>query len=656
MKKRMILLSLVLLLAVFGAAAAETATTTLLVYMCGSDMQDAACEDLYEMADVEAGDAVNIVVLAGGTVEWDIEDLAGNTRTLAVIRDGYFDEEPADWGNRSMGSAESLLEFLEYGMTEYPADRTIVVLWDHGCGSEAGLCFDETADGDGLTIVEINDALNRLRQAVPDYHIDIFGCDACMMATYEMAAMLSHHSIDYYVASEELEPGTGWYYTGWLDMLADDPSVSDEDLCIGIIESFMEDALQNNPDDYLTLSAVRLKEIGTLESSMEQFASVMSGQLRNGNISVIRRGRSRMYTLGSFDDGSWDMVDLGAMLDTYAQFDTERAAEAKRCLSGAVLASMQTDNLDPCSGLSILIPQDTTDDFDEYREGFDLSGVIPNWVGFVNGYVAELQGGSYHFSAAGTGPMQPDTLQGETFVNAGSSSWSGLNWDDESESYSEEPESGEEIAIDDSEQGFTAILPQEDLAYLDYVEGMLLMDLSDEEMECYVDLGTMQNNLIDWKTGTVVSLYDGLFPVFGDQIVPLYDQTSNGNSRRSLIPVKLNGEYTYLVVVFPAGATEGRIVGANAGYDEDGLPIRNTTKLKAGDEIVPVYTMYYEEEGKEDLQETEYEGDAILWKDGMTVIYEDLADEDEPMQVLFCFVFNDIFGDYTMSEMIEFEI
>ena len=71
---------------------------------------------------------------------------------------------------------------------------------------------------------------------------------------------------------------------------------------------------------------------------------------------------------------------------------------------------------------------------------------------------------------------------------------------------------------------------------------------------------------------------------------------------------------------------------------------------------MPVYTMYYEEEGKEDLQETEYEGDAILWKDGMTVTYEDLADEDEPMQVLFCFVFNDIFGDYTMSEMIEFEI
>ena len=40
-----------------------------------------------------------------------------------------------------------------------------------------------------------------------------------------------------------------------------------------------------------------------------------------------------------------------------------------------------------------------------------------------------------------------------------------------------------EYAISDEDEGFTAVLPQEDLAYLDYVEGMLLMDMSDEEME-----------------------------------------------------------------------------------------------------------------------------------------------------------------------------
>ena len=120
--------------------------------------------------------------------------------------------------------------------------------------------------------------------------------------------------------------------------------------------------------------------------------------------------------------------------------------------------------------------------------------------------------------------------------------------------------------------------------------------------------------------------------------------------------MKLNGEYTYLVVVFPAGSTEGRIIGANAGYDENGLPIRHTTKLNPGDKIVPVYTMYYETEDMDDLEETEFEGDEIIWQDGMTVTYEDLSDETESTEMLFCFIFNDIFGEDSMSEMIAFEL
>ena len=654
MKKMICCLLVLALLPVLGCAAAEEKTTTLLVYMCGTDLQSDGCEDLCEMAEVEAGDAINMVVLAGGAKEWDLEDLKGNTRNLLVIRDGYL-EEQKDWGRKSMGSRESLQEFLEYGLKEYPADRTIVVLWNHGAGSEGGICFDETADDDGLTIVEINEALNNLDKTVPDYHINIFGCDACMMGTYEMAAMLSHHDIGYYVASEELEPGTGWYYTGWLETLKDDPSISDEDLCGSIIESFMEAGLENDPDDYLTLSAVKLSEVGALETSMEKFASVMTGQVQAGNLSAVRRGRSRMYTFGSFDDGSWDMVDLGAVLNAYAQFDSATATEARRCLSKAVVLSSQTDNLDTCSGLSILLPQDTTESFDEYRDGFNLTDVIPNWVDFVNAYVSELTGGSYHITGTSAGQMSAESISGSTFVSSGFCTAGCLAWDDEEESYGEEIEA-EEIAIQDTDEGFSAVLSQEDLANLDYVEGMLLMDVSEDGMEAYVDFGTMQNNLIDWKTGVVVSLYDGTWPVFGGQPVPLYDQTSNEHSRRSLIPVKLNGEYTYLVVVFPAGGTEGRIIGANAGYDENGLPIRNTTRLNPGDKIVPVYTLYYEEDGEEDLQESEFEGDEIIWQEGMTVTYEDLADETEGTDMIFCFIFYDIFGDDSMSEMIEFTL
>ena len=118
-------------LLLLGIGAAAEADLTLLVYMCGADLQECACEDIYEMGIAENGDNVNIVILAGGASEWDFEELQGNTRNLVTLRDGYF-ESVEDWGWASMGSEESLLEFLEYGLTEYPAGKTAVILWDHG--------------------------------------------------------------------------------------------------------------------------------------------------------------------------------------------------------------------------------------------------------------------------------------------------------------------------------------------------------------------------------------------------------------------------------------------------------------------------------------------------------------------------------------------
>ena len=654
MKRIWIIVLTILSLALISSAHAET-STTLLVYMCGADLQSAACEDIYEMGIAEVGDNVNIVILAGGAEEWDFDEIQGNTRNLITLRDGNF-ESITDWGWKSMGSEESLLEFLRYGLTEYPADRTVAVLWDHGAGSEAGVCFDDTTeDQDGLSLLEINNVLYDLHEQMGDYHIDIFGCDACMMATYEMAAMLSYYDIDYYIASEELEPGIGWHYTSWLEKLGKQPDMTAEELCGCIVDNYMEAGLKETPDDYLTLSVISLHEMGNLQEAVEKLASTMLGELQQGNVADLRRERSRMYSFGSYVDGSWDMVDMGAMLDAYARHDAENAALARKQLSKAVLYSRQTDNLQPCSGLSVLIPQDTKNEFETYAEGVDLSFYMPNWIGFVKAYTQQLQGGSYSFSATSAQQMSGTGFLSQ-IAELFSDSGDVYGWNEETETYTTEGRPDIPIAVSDGDYAFTAKLSEEDLQYLDYVEGMLALDISDEEVSGYVDFGLMQNNLINWDTGDVYSLFDGSWPVFGEQMVPLYDQMSNERGRRSLIPVKLNGEYTYLVVEFTAGSNEGRIIGANAGYDENGLPIRTTTKLREGDIIIPVYTMYVGNEDSDDMEETEFDGDEIIWRDGMAVTYEDLSDGDEPLEAMFCFVLNDIFGEYTMTDLIAFEI
>ena len=646
---------LILLAGLIAWACASAEKTTLMVYMCGSDMQEEAVEDLYEMAEAETGGDVTIVVLAGGAEEWGFEEFIDGSRTLLVLKDGYI-EESEDWGRGSMGSPECLSRFLAWGMTRYPADRTIVVLWNHGGGSEGGVCFDLTAEEDSLTLTEIDEALRTTAREVPGYHINLFACDACMMATYELAAVLSQYNIETFAGSEETEPDVGWPYKDWLDALGRNPGMSDRELCIALVDAYMEGGLRENPDDYLTFSAVSLREMGALQAAMERFGASMTGQLERGNLSDLRRGRSRIYTFGSFDDGSWDMVDLGALLDAYALLDPDAASEARQCLNRAVIANRQTSNLETCSGLSVLVPQDTTDEFEYYAEGMNLTGVIPNWTAFVRGYARAVRDGHYGFTASGAGTVTPEDVMGEIFLPTGVLPSGSVTWDDERGSYETAEAEGTEVSISDGEQGFTATLPVDQLPYLDYVEGMLLIDMSDEEGEFYVELGLTRNNLTDWNTGRVVSLFDGSWPMLGGQIVPIYDQTRNDHSVRSLIPVKLNGEYTYLVVVFPAGSTEGRVIGANAGYDSNGLPIRETKKLQPGDQIVPVYTLYYSGDEELDLQESEYEGEAFRWEEGMTVNWTNMEDGEEPFEMLFCFVFNDIFGEYTMSEFVSFRL
>ncbi len=638
-----------------GVGAVAEADLTLLVYMCGSNLQEAGCYDIYEMGIAETGDEVNIVVLAGGASEWAFDEIAGNTRNLITIRDGEF-ESITDWGWASMGSGESLLEFLQYGLSEYPADRTAVILWDHGAGSEAGICFDDTTqEQDGLSLIEINDVLYDLNERMNGFHIDLFGCDACMMATYEMAAMLSYYDIDYFVASEELEPGLGWNYTSWLNAVSKDPGMTTEALCGRIIDSYMEAGLEAAPEDYLTMSAIDLREMEGLQSAMEGLGAVLMNEMEQGNTADVRRGRSRMYTFGSHAGGSWDMVDLGVMLDAYARFDPNRAAEVRKALGRAVRINRQTDNLNPCCGLSVLIPQDTKNEFEDYIDGLDLSFYMPNWMGFVKAYAGQLAGGSHSFAQT-----TPQAVTGSGFFSQISALIGGsadeMSWNEATETYEEASQPSEAVVAAENDYAFTASLSTEDLQYLDHVEGMLMMDISDEEMFGYVDLGLMQNNVVDWDSGEVYSLFDGTWPIFGDQLVPLYDQIKNDYGRRSLIPVKLNGEYTYLVVSFRAGEAEGRILGANAGYDANGLPVRNTTPLKAGDSIIPVYTMFVASGDDEDLQETEFDGDEILWEDGMTVTYQDLGEDDDALEMMFCFVLNDVFGEYDMTEAISFEV
>jgi hypothetical protein len=167
-------------------------------------------------------------------------------------------------------------------------------------------------------------------------------------------------------------------------------------------------------------------------------------------------------------------------------------------------------------------------------------------------------------------------------------------------------------------------------------------------------LGYLQNAEVDWENGVVYSMFDGSWPMLEGQLVCMTDQIITEKTRRSIIDVTVNGEESYLLVIFDEKRPNGEVVGYTEGYNENGLPVRGYEKLKAGDVIVPQYQLITWDEKDNEQSET-FEGDPITVKDQpLQFGYEDLNGSDTSFVYAFCL--NDIFGEYEFSDFVSFDM
>ena len=198
-------------------------------------------------------------------------------------------------------------------------------------------------------------------------------------------------------------------------------------------------------------------------------------------------------------------------------------------------------------------------------------------------------------------------------------------------------------------------LDQDALANLSMVEGLLYLDLSDDEDTYFVELGSMQNAGINWQTGEIVSQFDGTWPMLDEQLVVLYDQLVNGGIRRSIIPVRRNGEEGYLLVSRNEAQGEWVVVGFSIGYDENGLPARGSQRLEPGDEIIPTYPMLYLDTDGE-MQDASFDGDPIIVDEDGNIPFEFISLDGGDADYLYCFQLTDIFGETQLSDFITFHM
>jgi len=133
-------------------------------------------------------DNVEVIILADGQIDGDTM-LMRSTDGLEVLR------YP---GELNMGDPSSLRYLVDYAMSSYDAEKTLLFIMDHG-GSWRGSCVDESGiseeEKDMLTMPEF-------RTALEGYHFDVLLWDACEMGSLEVAYEVKDLA-DYMIASEE---------------------------------------------------------------------------------------------------------------------------------------------------------------------------------------------------------------------------------------------------------------------------------------------------------------------------------------------------------------------------------------------------------------------------------------------------------------------
>ncbi|MCR4658460.1 MAG: hypothetical protein K5770_19855 [Lachnospiraceae bacterium] len=322
--------------------------TVIMIYMCGSNLESQnglGTADLHEICEAykKAGKSdqpVKFIVQTGGCNEWypDFNIPADKSMRYEIDGEELKLKQQSDIEN--MANPRTLSDFISWGMAAYPADRYGLILWDHGGGSVLGFGADEIHSGSMMRLQQLKKAFE-----TADCHFSFIGFDACLMGTVEIAYMLRPFA-DYMIASEEMEPGNGWYYTNWAGTLLKDPKASVETFGKQIVDDFAGSNEKNG--DIYTLSLIDLSKIEAVYKELMEFAGQSEKELETDKYAELSKARSEARDFGN---GGYEQIDI---IDYVDRAGVKGGDSLKKYISDA-LVYFKT-NIKNANGLAMYYP------------------------------------------------------------------------------------------------------------------------------------------------------------------------------------------------------------------------------------------------------------------------------------------------------------
>ena len=633
---------------------------TILIYMCGTDLESRsamASRDLQEMLNASLSDNVNILVYTGGCRRWQNNIISNQTNQVYQVVKGGLNRLVADAGAKSMVDPNTLTEFIQYGVQVAPANRYHLIFWDHGGGSESGYGHDEKFPASGsMSLAEINKALKNSGAT-----FDFIGFDACLMATVETALVAGQYA-DYMIASEETEPGIGWYYTDWLTRLSANPSMPTLEIGKLIADSFTNACATTCYGQDTTLSVVDLAELQrTVPDNLTSFARSTTALIQNNQYQTVSNARSSAREFAA--STRIDQVDL---VHLARNMGTEEGMQLANALLGAVKYNTTSKSMTNAYGLSVYFPYSRRSKVDSMVNTYNDIGMDSEYAKCIQSFAALGVAGqaSYGGSNSGYGSLFEQLLggsyssgSGDGFFGLTDSASSGSMGADLVSQLLSSYLSGGRSTVSGLDTGNTRFMDEldveaaaeyiaanrfdiTDLEWKENAAGSRVIAMSDEQWsklqklqlnffyddgQGILDLG-MDDLYEEDEEGNLLEPQDRTWLSINGQPVAYYSLSTRGDEENysiiGRVPAELNGDMVNLIVVFDTEHEDGYVVGAVYDYSEEDIDV--------------ISKMLYDDPGVDS-------GEGYQTNEGENILFED---NDEAYEIRFVCDSYDQAGNY----------
>jgi hypothetical protein len=315
---------------------------------------------------------------------------------LRARRNRFEDLTPHRTGAVDMGRAETLTAFLRFVRRQFPADRTALVMVDHGAGV-GGLCIDveqgvpcERNYESDLSLQDLAIALNAADAR--RHPLDVLMLDACNMAAVEVLQTVAPFA-RYVVAAESIT-FTGFPHHAVLKDVAQYPRAHPRWVATRLGEVYQDESAVRCDGMRRSgrMSVFDMCAFSELEGRLDRLAEALIAAMHSApDITWARFTRERirceLIQAGTcMSPCRCSVVDLASLCERLARSGDDdiaiRAAQIPSAVDSTVLCSSFGADAVDRRGVSVYVPCDTEGGWTE----FPRSVAAAPWAKFLKLY------------------------------------------------------------------------------------------------------------------------------------------------------------------------------------------------------------------------------------------------------------------------------